>query len=288
MLDYSEYLSQPGNFRPPDRVVAIDTPDLDPPGLSAGVFEPQGEVATVLVWLHGGGARRDGYAGLAASVRERSRTAVVTPDLRGHGGSAGERGYAPSETAVWRDIDAVLAWASGAWPGAAIVLGGHSSGAGLALNWASRVGGDKPKIEGLILLAPMLGGGQSGFAKASPWMFAVWLMSGRRWFGHSPAVRFLYPADAPSGRVSHYTPGMAMAVTPRNAAGQLSGLSLPRLILLAEADELFPLDIQSQRVGEAAFDVVPGSHLSCIPQAASRIAEFLERVVSGFRASAEA
>ena len=55
------------------------------------------EPTAVVVFYHGGGAHSGaGYAHLAAGLRDGPQVAVYTPDIRGHGESAGERGDAPS------------------------------------------------------------------------------------------------------------------------------------------------------------------------------------------------
>jgi acylglycerol lipase len=53
------------------------------------------EPTAVVVFYHGGGAHSGaGYAHLAAGLRDGPEVAVYTPDIRGHGESAGERGDA--------------------------------------------------------------------------------------------------------------------------------------------------------------------------------------------------
>lgn len=98
----------------------------------------QGGSADPQIFYHGGGAHSGaGYAHLAAGLRDGSGVAVYTPDIRGHGHSQGERGDAPSTEQLFRDVDGFVDLVRGAHPDRPLFVGGHSSGAGLVLNYAT-------------------------------------------------------------------------------------------------------------------------------------------------------
>ena len=276
-LNYAAFLDEPGNFVAPDSIVERHGAGLGLGGLKAGLYAPEGPVEGVLIFHHGGGASRAGYGGLADGVRRAAPVAVLVPDLRGHGDSAGRRGFAETPEAVWADIDTAIAWARDAWPDAAIFVGGHSSGGGLTINWAARRPAGSTAIDGLVLLAPMLSGARSDFATARSWVFLAYLFSGRRLMTRTAAVRFSYPPGmaADRGLVSAYSPGMAMAVTPRGAGALLARITAPMLLLAAMKDELFPPAAIRAVVGPTAVQTVDGGHLSCLLPAVDPIATFL-------------
>ncbi len=278
-LQFDAFLKASGNFLEPDRLVELG----GPASTVAGLFKPDGAAKGVLIFLHGGGANMHGYGGLADRVRHAAQYAVLTPDIRGHGRSPGRRGYAPTPQTVWADVDAAVDWAQQAYPGVPIFVGGHSSGGGLALNWAARRRATSPTVAGLILLAPLLSAGAErrrngpGFARARPWVLLVYLFSGKRLASQSDAVRFAFPdaATAAGDLVCAYSPGMALAVTPGNARTALSKLAIPVLMLAAANDELFDAEDLRAASSAASFAIVEGTHLSCLMNAARPITRFM-------------
>merc|ERR1711933_414417 len=138
-----------------------------------------------------------------------------------------------------------------------IVLGGHSSGGGLVLNYAtsSRPRNNAvPKIAGYVLVAPELGyksgtarPGRTDFATVNILAFIANGIFGI--LGHSKAVRFRYPAsileDDP-GMVGFNTVNMANAITPEHPREQMAtlccGPSTPVGLWVGADDELFVAD----------------------------------------------
>ena len=282
-LQYEALLREPANFTAADRVVAIPASGLGPTGLAVGVFEPDGPARAVLVFYHGGGAHRAAYGGMADRIRRIAPIAVLTPDLRGHGGSGGARGFAATPEGVWADVDLTVAWARRAYPGAAVFVGGHSSGAGMTVNWASHRADAAADIAGLVLLAPMLTARPNGFAQARPWVFMAYRLSAGRLMARAAAVRFAYPPGeaAARGLVEAYSPGMSLAVTPRDARRALGRIAPPVLMLAAAEDELSDAEATRAVAGRSTFDVVAGSHLSCLLPAALPLARFIAAAWAG-------
>lgn len=270
----------------PDCVVQL--PSHDKTNLSIGIFNPPTAATTdVVVLLHGAGVNmRLGYGGLADTLRHLGSLCVVIPDMRGHGGSSGRRGYARSPNVLWRDVDIVLDWIQGQKPGARIHLCGHSSGAGLALNWSTRHRARTVDIVSLILIAPLLytkrtvvRSGQDRlqptqkirFANVRPWVFAIYLVT-RGWLGSTwPAVRFSFPQKfvRKLDLVSSYSSAVAIAVSPGDAEKQLGELNIPTMVLAASDDLLFSADRVEQLVqhlhnSKVGFQRVSGGHMSCL------------------------
>ncbi|GAB6275516.1 MAG: hypothetical protein SAMD01599839_00560 [Rectinema sp.] len=89
-----------------------------------------------MVFLHGGGAYSGaGYQYLAASLAEKYNVNVYLVDIRGHGNSEGPRGDSPSVRQVYSDLEVIIKQVEKENFPLPIFLGGHSSGAGLVLNY---------------------------------------------------------------------------------------------------------------------------------------------------------
>ncbi|HVH65749.1 MAG TPA: lysophospholipase [Candidatus Acidoferrum sp.] len=90
---------------------------------------------------------------------------IHTMDLRGHGGSGGQRGYAPSLKALLDDIDVVVGRAR-AESGGPVIMIGHSFGGLLAIAFAL----DHPDhIDRAVFSAPLL----IPKVKVPPWKKAI-------------------------------------------------------------------------------------------------------------------
>ncbi|MCC7413784.1 MAG: alpha/beta fold hydrolase, partial [Gammaproteobacteria bacterium] len=202
-----------------------------------------------LVFLHGGGAHSGAtYPHLATALSRDHAIAVHTPDLRGHGVSAGARGDAPSPRRVWCDIDAIVRHVRARDPDLPLYLGGHSSGAGLVLNYLDLPGREQP--EGYLFLAPFFGfrarterphAGER-FARVRVAPFIVNALTGGRLLGNCRAVHLNYPGDlltADPLLLAFYTVNMAKALTPSDPQAQIRSLDRPFGLWIGAADELF-------------------------------------------------
>jgi len=203
--------------------------------------------SAALLFIHGGGAHSGaGYQTLATGIRERHNIAVYTPDLRGHGASDGRRGDAPSVERVWKDVSDFIQNIRRLHPGLPVVLGGHSSGGGPALNYATWVKGEP--VDAYAFLAPEFGfrsgterKGHLPFASANVPAFILNAMSGGLLLGHYYAVRFKLPKEVQAQDpllLSAYAVNMANAVTPPAPQRQFAGLAHPYGLWIGEEDEL--------------------------------------------------
>src|SRR5690606_28297256 len=111
---------------------------------------------SILIFYHGGGAWSTRiYQYMAQQLCEHYNIGTYLFDIRGHGNSQGERGDAPSTEQVWQDISTAINFVSQKHKKSTVFLGGHSSGAGLILNysgWAKH-----QNVSGYLLIAPLLG-----------------------------------------------------------------------------------------------------------------------------------
>lgn len=275
----TEYSNQPFSFSEilapssdagdkPDTTEPVKVLASDGVELSIRIYKPppstpQKEIA--LLFYHGGGAYSGGgYQYLAKGLSEQYGVTVYLPDLRGHGDSGGERGDAPSKEQVWRDIDTAVEFVANkhkqqqnkfAGKPFQIYLGGHSSGGGLVVNYATERNDKNNKsgmIEGYVLVSPELGY-MSGTARPNRKEFArvnIFAFIANGIFGvlgHNKAVRFNYPVELlqqDKGLVGFNTVNMANAITPETPKEQMASMctsddSKPVGLWVGSDDELF-------------------------------------------------
>jgi len=228
--------------------------------LAITIYEPPtaSATSTALLFYHGGGAHSGaGYQLLARGLAENFGISVYLPDLRGHGASDGPRGDAPSKEQIWNDIDHTIVYVSAReqqkQPESThkLFLGGHSSGGGLVVNYATEHS-DKGMfdIEGYILISPELGYNSKtarpdrrDFAKVNILTFIANGIFGI--LGHSKAVQFNYPPELlenDKGMVGFNTVLMANAITPETPMKQMQAMAtgkIPIGLWVGSDDELF-------------------------------------------------
>ncbi|CAF0810692.1 unnamed protein product [Didymodactylos carnosus] len=89
----------------------------------------------VIILIHGFAEHSQRYTHFAKFYNEHNYT-VVSMDLRGHGISEGQRGFAPSIESLWQDLDLLISEIRQRYPLSPIVLYGHSMGGNLCLSYA--------------------------------------------------------------------------------------------------------------------------------------------------------
>jgi len=236
--------------------------------LAIKIYEPSkpSRTPTSLLFYHGGGAYSGGgYQYLAKELSEKYGITVYLPDIRGHGISGGARGDAPSKEQVWRDIDTALDFVAKRQGTGKIYLGGHSSGGGLVVNYATEKDNSKvDMLDGYILVSPELGylsgtarPGRKEFATVNILAFIANGIFGV--LGHNKAVKFSYPnelLEEYKGLVNFNTVNMANAITPEAPKEQLESMTAtgakPVGLWVGSDDELF----DAQKVA----DFVPTSN----------------------------
>ncbi len=178
-------------------------------------------------------------------MSNRFNIAVFTPDIRGHGDSGGEKGDAPSPEQVFNDVGVFIRHIRMKYPGKALFLGGHSSGAGLILNYSNiKI---REKVQGYLFLSPQLGFRSKTERENNPNPFATvktnLFVENVRFGTHenSKAVFFNYPEEIlkkDSKLITAITVNMANAITPTSPAKQLQDLNLPLAVWIGKEDEL--------------------------------------------------
>jgi alpha-beta hydrolase superfamily lysophospholipase len=201
-----------------------------------------------LIFIHGGGAYSGaGYQFFANGLNDKYRVSVYLLDLRGHGNSEGPRGDAPSARQVFDDIQQIYNIVKNDNPGIPLYLGGHSSGAGLILNYLTQYKNEATK--GYIFISPEFGYKSKTaredigipFAKVKIWMFVLNAISSGRLFGNSRAV-FLNYTDSILKKhplmINSYTCNMALALTPNDPQKQFTDIDKPFGLFIGANDEL--------------------------------------------------
>lgn len=292
MIDFHHYIAQAKHYDEALTTSAILTSG-NTTGLSYSLYLQHDEPDNIVIVYHGGGVNsRAGYPILARQLSKIPGVGVCLVDIRGHGESTGERGKTESPERIWEDVDTLLREINSRFPQARKHLFGHSSGAGMLLNYLTRYPFQQ-HADSLIMLAPELG----PFAKIAPattitknfatvrqWPFILNAISGGYLFGQYPAIRLNFPAtvlEVTPDLVSQYSVNMANALTPRHPARQLAALPLPTLFLAAERDELFSAkslaDFACQNGNaQLQFRLLKNStHLDCIFSAYREVGQYL-------------
>lgn len=266
--------------------------------LSFRRYVPKRPCAAVL-FFHGGGAHSGaGYQILSKRLQEQFDVAVYTPDIRGHGDSGGPRGNAPSPDQVWKDISTFIRQIRKEHPDIPLYTGGHSSGAGLVLNYSSLP--DREISDGYIFISPQLGFRAqidrpdltSPFAIADTETFAAYAISGGKTHGDVYAVRFNYPPDvlnADPKLLAKITVNMALALTPAAPHSQFKSIDRAFGLWIGSEDELFLpdkvisfADLATSVAGESRAAIVPGKkHLSILMNAHELIGPWIDHMVQG-------
>ncbi|MCB9233075.1 MAG: lysophospholipase [Bacteroidia bacterium] len=115
-------------------------------------WRPEGEVEGVIALVHGMGEHIWRYAHVAAYFVEKG-WAVLGFDHRGHGKSGGPRGHTPSYDCLLDDVKQLLEIIAGKFPGAPVILYGHSMGGNVVTNFILH---RNPDLAGAIISAPWL------------------------------------------------------------------------------------------------------------------------------------
>lgn len=236
-----------------------------------------------LLLLHGSGSESRYLSKLATYLSSHGIFRVVTPDLRGHGHNDGPRGDIEYLGQLDDDIKDMIAWLQKTWPGTGIVLGGHSSGGGLALRYAANHEVRLPSA--LLLLAPYLGHTAPTVKPSS----GDWVtVAVKRWVGISmlnnlnihqfndlPVLFFNRPGEVNDAlQVSAYSWRLAMNFGPRDYRQDIRAIGVPALVLVGDGDESFYPEQFAQvfaPAGEkATVSIIAGAnHLDVIDTPAS-------------------
>lgn len=202
-----------------------------------------------LILVHGSSGHSAYLHAFARYLSARNIANVHAPDLRGHGPSPQRRGDIDYVSQLEDDLaDLVAHVAKTATTDARFLIGGHSSGGGLALRFSGCR--HRALVRGVILLAPYLGhaapmvkGRAGGWARANvPRIIGISALDalGVRRFNGAKVLRFNLPLQYRSGHETlEYSFRLMKGMHPADYRAALQATSVPLLILVGSEDEAF-------------------------------------------------
>ena len=249
--------------------------------------------APLLVFIHGSGWHSLAYDGLARAIAASGAADVVLPDLRGHGEHPQRRGdidYIGQFEDDLADLIAVVRK-----PDQKLVIGGHSSGGGLAIRFCGGAYGEM--ADGAVLLAPYLNykaptvrPNSGGWAHPlTRRIIGLTMLNTVRVtaLNSLPAIQFAFPRsvlDGPQGKTATeaYSFRLNTSYAPRHDY-TADIAEMPRFLLVAGSDDEAFVASEYEPVMSAAnpkgsYEIIEGlSHLEVIdaPQTASAISGFI-------------
>ncbi len=208
---------------------------------------------TVLVLLHGSGWHGMQFASLASYLSAKGIAHVVTPDLRGHGFAPTRRGDVDYVGQLEDDLADLIEVLRRRYDSPRVVVGGHSSGGGLAIRFA---GGSYGGVaDAYLLLAPFLKHdapttrrNAGGWAQPLTRRIAGLTMLsaiGIHGFDRLAVIRFAMPRfvlEGPYGATAttSYSYRLNASLAPRpNYGHDLGAIQQPFLLVAGARDEAF-------------------------------------------------
>ncbi|AWM03844.1 alpha/beta hydrolase [Bradyrhizobium amphicarpaeae] len=254
-----------------------------------------GTGSDVLVFLHGSSSDGRYLARLANALVALTGLTVVTPDMRGHGSEPGRRGDIEAVDRQEQDIADLIAVLRTQNSSGRFLLGGHSIGAGLAIRDAA--GQEKPKPDGMVLIAPYIhrrspaarpnsGGWATPFV---PRFAGIEMLQrfGIHIFDGLPVLRFAVPPAARDGiETPLYSWRLFASVTPRpDWRDDIRRIDCPVLVLAAERDSIFRSEGYRtifEPLARATVEVIPAiDHFQLVTseEGPPRVARWLKEAV---------
>lgn len=202
----------------------------------------------VLILLHGSGWHSRYFLPLAAFISAEGLARVYTPDLRGHGHTPERRGDIDYIGQLEDDLADLIALIRKDDPEAMLIVGGHSSGGGLAIRFAgSRYG---RQADAYMLLAPYLKydaptmrPDSGGWARPyTGRIIGLTMLNnvGIRWFNDLRIIDFNMPERVRDGTETlSYSYRLNTSYAPRDYRKDLGTITQPLLVVAGMADETF-------------------------------------------------
>lgn len=202
----------------------------------------------VLILLHGSGWHSRYLAPTARFLSSENLARVYTPDLRGHGEDPERRGDTDYVDQLVDDLADLVALVRERHPQSTVVIGGHSSGGGLALRFAESE--YRSRADAFVLLAPWLQYNAptvrpDGAGWATPYtrrIIGLTMLNriGVDGLNHLPVISFDLPEAYRDGTETlSYSWRLNRGLAPNDYARALSAISQPTLVLVGSEDGLF-------------------------------------------------
>ncbi len=206
------------------------------------------ESSKIVILLHGSGWHSRYFLPLAEFISSESLAQVYTPDLRGHGLTPKRRGDVDYIGQMEDDLADLIAIIQKDNPKAMLIVGGHSSGGGLAIRFAGSQYGQKANA--YLLLAPFLKYNAPTIrSNAGGWahpyigrIIGLVMLNnvGIRWFNYLTVMKFNMPERARDGTETlSYSYRLNTAYAPHDYEKDLSAITQPLLVVAGTKDEAF-------------------------------------------------
>lgn len=206
---------------------------------------------TTIVLLHGVLSSSYLMNKTAGLLRDAVGAEVIAIDFRGHGQSEGTGGDVDYIDQYADDVSDVISSVKKNKPNGKIIIAAHSMGGGIALRYAMKK--DVQKIDGYVLLAPLLGHNAPTLLKpaasaettAEPFMkihieriigLKMYHSIGIRKYDNLPILFFNLPKEMGFNKYS-YRANASMA--PDDYKAGLKAVKKPLLVVVGSADEAF-------------------------------------------------
>ncbi len=204
--------------------------------------------SAILILLHGSGTHSLYLSDLAAGIAASGMASVYTPGLRGHGDHPKRRGDIDYIGQLEDDIADLIAKIRHDNPEATIILGGHSSGGGLAIRFAGSPTSIRP--DGYLFLAPFLQyNAPTMRPKSGGWAYPkytkiILLSLLNRLcitiFNSVTAITFNLPLNRRTGNETlSYSYRLMKSISPGDYRKALQQICEPALLLVGSEDEAF-------------------------------------------------
>jgi non-heme chloroperoxidase len=245
----------------------------------------------VLIFLHGSSYHGGGYHDLAQAIAAGGHAKVYLPNLRGHYMSGARRGDVDYIGQLEDDLADLIAFAREQGHRGPVLLGGHSSGGGLAIRFAG--GAHRDLVDAFVLLSPVLpvapttrGGDAGGWASLAGRRLAGLLILnafGVTGFNALPSIQFNKPEEYWDGTETlSYSYRLNASYHPRYAyQADVAALGDRVLLLVGEDDEANDASayaaLFAESPSQARIEILPGvDHFGVFTEAAA-----LERLAAG-------
>ena len=200
----------------------------------------------IVILLHGAGWHSRYFLPLAEFISSEGLAQVYTPDLRGHGLTPERRGDLAYIDQLEDDLADLIAIIQKDNPKSMLIVGGHSSGGGLALRFAGSQYGRK--AHAYMLLSPFLKYNapttrlnSGGFAMPYTGRIIGLVMlnnAGIRWFNYLTVMQFNMPESARDGTETlSYSYRLIAAYAPHDYEKDLSAITQPLFVVAGTKDE---------------------------------------------------
>lgn len=227
-----------------------------------------------IIFIHGVNSDAASYLSTALRLRKATGATVYAIDLRGHGYSDGKPGDVDYINQYTDDLSDLIATIKNENPGASIFLAGHSMGAGILLKFAMLH--QTEKIDGYILLAPLLGQNSPAIAQAAnpeanagtaPMAINIQRIIGLKMLNElgrheNDSLPVLFFNALPGKAPSIYSFRADMSMAPDDFAEGLKAMRSPLLVLIGSRDEVFDAKKQEDAVktySHAQLKIIEGA-----------------------------